>query len=300
MNRQTFRRWRMRLTNWLLPQRAYKFFIIDWEPLNDLDRVADAMASLRQSARLWPAVVAAPAARRVAVIAPHPDDESIGPGGTLLAARKGGTAIGVVVLTDDADGAVASTRRREGEAACKVLGADVAFVGFKERAIPVDSAAMKTFSTALNGVNGNEGADILFIPFLADDHDDHRRANELLLRSAEAGHFQARPEIWAYQVYTSMPCNVLVDIGPHVVDKSEAIRCHASQMARRDWVSVALGLNAYNARFVRGGPGKGQYEGFFVLPFEEYLDLLRRYFRNPVHACYRNPSYRTGLSPAGA
>ena len=299
MDRRILQRWRMRLVNWLMPRRAYKFFLNDWAPLNDLDRVADAMASLRQSARLQPAIMPAPLARRIAVVAPHPDDESIGPGGTLLAARDGGAAVGVVFLADDADAALASRRRREAEAACQVLGAKADFLGFQQRAIPIDAAALKAFAVAVDSAAGGR-PDALFIPFLADDHDDHRRANELLLRAANGGHLRAQPEIWAYQVYTSMPCNVFVDIGAHVAGKTQAIRSHASQMALRDWVSVALGLNAYNARLARRGPGGGPYEGFFVLPFEDYLDLLRRYFKDPVHACYRDPSYRAGADAPGA
>lgn len=286
-------RWQTRLTNWLLPRRAYKFFLRDWEPLDDLDRVADALATLRQSARLQPAVMPAPRAKRIAAVAPHPDDKSIGCGGTLLAALDCGAMIEVVFLTSG-DTEAAPVRRREAEAACHVLGAGPTFLGFAPRAIPVDAQALAVFAMAIDKTS----PEALFIPFFADDHDDHRRANELLLRAADGATLRAKPEIWAYQVYTSMPCNVLVDIGAHAAGKSEAIRCHASQMAERDWVSVALGLNAYNARFVRGGSAAGPYEGFFVLPFEDYLELLRRYFRNPVHACYRGGSYRAGAGGA--
>ena len=282
-------RWQMRLMNWLLPRRAFRFFVRDWGPLEDLDRVADALASMRQSARLQPAVMSAPRAKSIAVVAPHPDDESIGGGGTLLAARDGGATIDVVFLTDG-DTAAAAVRRREAEAACRSLGARPAFLGFAPRAIPADGQALQNFAAAIDRAS----PEALFIPFFADDHDDHRRANELLLRAADGATLRAKPEIWAYQVYTSMPCNVLIDIGAHAAGKGEAIRCHVSQMAERDWVSVALGLNAYNARFVRGGLGNGLYEGFFVLPFADYLELLRRYFKKPVHACYRSDSYRAG------
>jgi LmbE family N-acetylglucosaminyl deacetylase len=288
MSRNTPPRWQMRMTNWLLPRRAFKFFVRDWAPLEDLDRVADALASMRQSARLQPAVMSAPRARKIAVVAPHPDDESIGCGGTLLAARGGDATVDVVFLTDGPP-AAASVRRREAEAACRIIGARPAFLGYSPRAIPVDRKGLQRCAAAIDAVS----PDALFIPFLADDHDDHRRANELLLRAADGAMLRAKPEIWAYQVYTSMPCNVLIDIGAYATGKSEAIRCHASQMAERDWVRVALGLNAYNARF---GPDAGPYEGFFVLPFEDYLELLRRYFKDPVHACYRSASYRAGAN----
>jgi LmbE family N-acetylglucosaminyl deacetylase len=295
MNRGPFRRWRTTLLNWLLPRRTFKFFLRDWDPLSDLDRVADAMGSLRQSGRLRPLVVTGPMGRRIAIVAPHPDDESIGAGGTLLGARAAGASIDALFLTDDPNPELAAVRRAEAAAACGTLGATAHFLGHLERAIPVDMPALTAFGAALDSFSGGAGPDTLFVPFLADDHDDHRRANELLLRAVDGGHLRARPEIWAYQVYTSMPCNVFVDIGVHVAGKSEAIRRHASQIARRDWVSTTLGLNAYNARFASGGPAGGLYEGFFVLPFDEYLDLCRRYFRDSQTACYRSPSYRSGM-----
>ena len=189
---------------------------------------------------------------------------------------------------------MAEVRRAEAVAACETLGAPAHFLGLPERAMPVDAGTLSAFGTALDALFGGTGPDTLFVPFLADDHDDHRRANEMLLRAVDGHHLRARPEIWAYQVYISLPCNVFVDIWEHVTGKSAAIGHHRSQIAKRDWVSVALGLNAYNARFARGGPGGGPYEGFFVLPFDAYLDLCRRYFRESVTACYRAPSYRAG------
>ena len=56
-DRGNLRRWRTGLVNWLLPRRAFKFFLRDREPLKDLDRVADAMGSLRQSGRLRPVIL---------------------------------------------------------------------------------------------------------------------------------------------------------------------------------------------------------------------------------------------------
>ena len=299
MSRWMISRLRAHILNWLLPRRAYKFFLIDWEPLEDLGRVADAMATLRQTARLEPAVVSAPTSRRIVVVAPHPDDESIGPGGTLVAASDRGAKIKVVVLSDEADAETAALRRQEAEVACRILRAAPVFLGFKQRAIPVDGPALTSFADAVASLDGKTGPDALFIPFFADDHDDHRRANELLLRAADGGQLFARPEIWAYQVYTSMPCNVFVDIAAHKAEKTRAIECHATQMARRDWVSVTLGLNAYNARFVRSRRS-GLYEGFFVLPFDDYIGLLRRYFKKPTHECYRSSFYRGVPGPSAA
>jgi LmbE family N-acetylglucosaminyl deacetylase len=227
------------------------------------------------------AVVSPPPSGTLAVIAPHPDDESIGPGGTLLAAHAAGARIAVGFATDPDD------RREEALAACADLGASSRFFGYRQRAIPADGRAARDLAVWID----EHSPTALFVPFLADDHDDHRRVNEWLLAAARSGGLSARPEVWAYQVYTSMPCTTLVDVTDFQQAKSDLIRRHASQMRSRDWTSIALGLNAYNARFA-GVHGKGRFfEAFFVLPFDSYLDLCARYFDGAQGACYLSDSY---------
>jgi LmbE family N-acetylglucosaminyl deacetylase len=257
----------LRVFNWLAAKAGQRLVLRDLAPLDDLSRVADAMASLRLQGRLR-ATVAPPPAGALAVIAPHPDDEAIGPGGTLIAARNAGARIAVGFATD------AGGRRGEAEAACADLGAAAHFFGHRARAIPVDARSARELAAWIDGF----APSALFLPFLADDHPDHRRASEWLLAAARAGGLAGRPEIWAYQVYTSMPCTTLVDITGAAEAKRALIARHESQIRTRDWASIALGLNAYTARFAGGGAAGRLYEGFFVLPFDAYVELCARYF----------------------
>lgn len=270
MFRRTLESARLRFLNLVSALAGSRIVLRDLAPLGDLSRVADAMASLRAQGRLR-AQVAMPPAGSLAVIAPHPDDESIGPGGTLLAGRAGGAAIAVGFATDP------EGRRDEAEAACADLGASAHFFGHRPRGIPTDGAAARDLAAWLDAA----APSALFLPFLADDHEDHRRVNAWLLAAARHGGLKAKPEIWAYQVYTSMPCTTLVDITDFAAGKRALIARHESQIRTRDWASIALGLNAYNARFAGGGPPGRSYEGFFVLPFDAYLDLCARYFAEP-------------------
>jgi len=70
--------------NYLLQRKAYQFFMRDWVGLTDLQSAKDMMATMRFSQNLQPQLREGPAAKRILVIAPHPDDETLGPGGTLL------------------------------------------------------------------------------------------------------------------------------------------------------------------------------------------------------------------------
>jgi LmbE family N-acetylglucosaminyl deacetylase len=124
-----------------------------------------------------------------------------------------------------------------------------------------------------------------------DDHDDHRRVNELLLTIDS--HLKTKPkEVWAYQIYSSIIPNVVVDITAQVEVKEKAMRLLNSVKGERDWAHYVLGMNAMNCRFLP--TRKTVYgETFFVVPWQEYLDLCQQYFSNGAEKVYYNPVYRT-------
>ena len=114
------------------------------------------------------------------------------------------------------------------------------------------------------------------LPFLLDDHIDHRRASALLLAVAEQIH--PRTEIWAYQVYSQLPGNVVVDITEMANAKAEIVEMFKSQTNKRDWAHYILGMNAFTSRLLNTSIHKPYAEAFFVLPLNEYKDLCEMYF----------------------
>lgn len=279
---------RTQLRRWLLGRKAYKFFLRDWIALGDLQRAADAMATMRFSQSLVATLLPGPAAQRILVVAPHPDDEMMGPGGTVMGALDDGKDVSVVYLSRGRDGTAGDVLCAEAQAVADRLGYQTNFLRFPLRGIPVDKAAVEAFSSAV----AEAAPQALFIPFLLDDHDDHRRASHLLLRAAESGKLPADIEVWAYQVYTPLPGNVAVDITARAERKAEAIRSFTSQMKIRDWPHWALGLNAFNSRFIPTGGAPRYVECFFVLPLDAYVDLCRHYFADGT--VYHQANYRAG------
>ena len=68
-------------------------------------------------------------ARPVVVLAPHPDDETLGCGGLIALKRSLGAPVRVIFMTDGAGShsgvdrpALTATRKEEASAACNVLG----------------------------------------------------------------------------------------------------------------------------------------------------------------------------------
>ena len=280
---------KMRLRNWLLGRKTYKFFLRDWLALGDLQRAADVLATMRFSQNLVPTLMPGPKADRITVIAPHPDDEMMGPGGTIIAALDRGADVDVVYLSRGRHGAAGDELCAEAQALADRLGYRTHFLDHPLRNIPVDLPAAQALADLLASL----ASGALFIPFLLDDHDDHRRASHLLLESMRSKPSLALPEIWGYQVYTTLPGNVAVDITDVASRKAEAIRGFASQMKIRDWPHWALGLNAFNSRFVSGGAEPRYIESFFVVPAQAYRDICAHYFDDAADSVYREENYRS-------
>lgn len=270
------------LTRWST-RSAYRFVLRDLRPLLEMPQAALLLDTKRFSQVIRPVPLRGPSARRIVVIAPHPDDDIFGPGGTLLHLADAGAIIRTVYVTDGTTRDPAQLRS-EAVQACRAIAAEPVFLGMPLRNIPLDAASAGKLRSAITDFE--PGA--IFLPFLLDDHDDHRRVNELLQRAFPDGDLPA--EVWAYQVYSTLPPNVVVDITGVAERKRELVRLWRHASGERNWAHFVLGTNAANCRYV---PGTAEIyaETFFVVPGSEYLDLCARYFSGPAGSVYREANY---------
>lgn len=265
-------------------RKAYKWVLRDWSNLQDLENAATLLETMRFSRQIEPQLLDGPSGRRLLVIAPHPDDEAIGPGGTLIRAQRAGAELHVLYVSPGLPEELPA-RREEADKVCARLGASGRFLAQEIFAYSVEETA-----AGLRAAVAEIRPDAIFVPFVLDDNDDHRRVNEALAAAFEAVTDGA--EIWAYQVYTPLPGNVAVEITDLAEEKAELIRLYETQMQRRDWAHFALGLNAFNCRLVHGMPGARYFETFFVTPMADYIAFCRGYFRSG------DAYYEQGYRPA--
>lgn len=273
-----------RMLQILWSKKSYKFLVKDWVALTDLKSCAAVLHTMRFSRNLQPIQLEAPAGRRILVIAPHPDDEILGAGGTIIKAIAAKSSVHVLYLTSGRP-FISEFLEQETLAVAKRLGYYTDFLRFPLGEIPLEAAA-KALAEKINLLK----PDLLFLPVLFDDHDDHRRASHILLCSQLDGFIFNNPEIWGYQVYTSLLPNVVVDISDVVDQKSHTISMWKTQEKSRDWAHYILGLNAYNVRFLATAKPRWA-EAFFVLPMKEYMELCKIYFSNNPHLAYTLPYY---------
>ena len=191
----------------------------------------------------------------VLVIAPHPDDEAIGCGGTICLHRRRGDSVRAVFLTSGERGiegaspeSARATREAEAQEAGKILRLNgMAFLGLPDLAV---QEQIEPGARLLRTVLDSQPPDLIYLPHPDDNHPDHQSALPLV-RAALAGQSAGNPpELRLYEVWSAMAVyDWAEDIGPFIRRKLRAIRCYRSQLQhfRYDW--GVQGLNRYRGCF---------------------------------------------------
>jgi LmbE family N-acetylglucosaminyl deacetylase len=221
---------------------------------------------------------APPAGKRIAVIAPHPDDELLGCGGTLVRAREAhpDTRIGVLYLTDGERGSpeaaapleLARIRRDEARRGLAVLGLDQGeHASFPDGAL---TAGPREIARVLQFLEASS-PEVVMVPAPLDPHPDHRTATRILARVLEM-HDAIAPSVWLYEIQPCFPMNALVRIDGVETIKARALAAHASQDVDR-LTQAAQGLAACRALYA---PATWKYaEAFRIGSASNFVALCR-------------------------
>ncbi len=230
-----------------------------------------------------PAVIEVPSARRVLVIAPHMDDETIGCGGAICAHVGAGASVQVVFVTDGSLGFDAARRRRdsatrlsevrrdEAAQACELLGVSgLHFLDLPDGRSEVGAEAVRELSRIIRDC----APDIVYLPFITDSHHDHHTSNALMFAVLRSDSARASILCACYEVWTPLYPNSIVDITPHIEKKMAALACYTSQLALNNYLSSVRGLNAYRAM---ANNSQGYAEAFYITTLGEYANLADLY-----------------------
>jgi LmbE family N-acetylglucosaminyl deacetylase len=219
--------------------------------------------------------------QRILVLSPHADDETFGAGGSLLRHNERGDSISVLVISDnvasidDMSLSAAEKRRlREAEfyAAMQCLpGAEGRLLALDDSAFLGHSALPPLFLEHIIEFK----PDVLYLPSLFDNHEDHRILNIWLLRILrESSNF--RPLIRGFEVWSPLPSTTIMDISSQVEQKRTMMRMYSSQLRAIDYEHHILGLNAYRAMTLGGSARYA--EAFLELPSDAYLTIGNSFF----------------------
>jgi len=181
---------------------------------------------------------------RVLVLAPHPDDEVLGVGGTIARFAAEGAEIYIAILTKGYPPAFdnKSVRRARSEAVAAgiALGArKTIFLSLPAAAL--DTVAHRKINARLVELYQATHPDVLFIPFNGDIHLDHQRIFHSALVACRPNSVGRPKSIYAYETLSEsnwnapyltpgFSPNVFVDISEHLEKKLKAMRLYRSQL----------------------------------------------------------------------
>lgn len=169
---------------------------------------------------------------KLIVFAPHPDDEIIGLGGTLLQAKAQGSDLVIVYLTSGDLGGDSSVRKDEASEVCRRLGAKPIFLDWPDRSISIDDH----YSEVIERILIAEEADFVFAPSPQEYHIDHRATAHLV---SEAIRYKKKSvRLFHYEICKQNESNFLVDITKEFVLKKELMEVYKSQTIQNNYTDV--------------------------------------------------------------
>jgi N-acetylglucosamine malate deacetylase 1 len=214
-----------------------------------------------------------PEGQRVLVLAPHPGDDVLGCGGTILLHRQLQHEVSIIYLTDGEKGAPAYTTGKAAEvrkqeailaaAHLKVEESNLHFLHLADSDMINHSGSNHEFRHLLEKAN----PDVIYLPSFVEKHRDHYASNILLKNNLIQS-----CDIAAYEIWTPHIPNRLVNITPVIEEKRAAMIEHATQLNELDYLEASVGLNRYRAGMYNSGL---QYaEAFILCDSQEYFQLM--------------------------
>lgn len=224
-----------------------------------------------------PALVDKPEGKHVVVLSPHFDDDVFGCGGTLHKHILLGDEVTIIYFTDGRKGdpgfsdklELEAIRKEEARKATSILGiSNLIFLDEPETQLKANKKLIKTLSGIFRKLN----PDLVYLPSFLENHIDHLELNRIFFRLHK--HLDMKFNICAYEVWSPIPPNIIVDIGSVIAKKEQACKEYKSQIRQVDYVSTILALNRY--RSAMNLQGRSYAEAFIFKTSGEYIDIIKR------------------------
>jgi LmbE family N-acetylglucosaminyl deacetylase len=221
------------------------------------------------------------ATRSCLVLAPHPDDETLGCGATIMRKRAAGTPVQVVIATDgrhslhsgkvSAD-ALVEIREEEARRAGAILGLsdeNIAFLRFEDGRLADHRRPLRErLVDILDTMNPEE----IFVSSIIDNHPDHRVLAELMRELAQARRDRFPvlyeypiwfwdPRIWRVRHLHELRARI-VRMEEFRMRKREAIAAYRSQVTN---LTSETGWTTLRQGFVRQ----------FLQPEETFFEVIK-------------------------
>lgn len=176
---------------------------------------------------------------KVLIIAPHPDDEVLGVGGTIAKHSEKGDEVAVTIVSEGvsaqySDPEMKNVRRNACKEACKLLGVDK-FQFFDLPDAKLMESGLVEITRVLNESMKKFSPDVVYAPDLSELHMDHRMVHEaaLVVTRPYLELFSGK-SIYFYETSTlkwsGFNPNYYVDISKYIDVKIDAFKVYESEI----------------------------------------------------------------------
>ncbi len=215
---------------------------------------------------------------KILVVAVHPDDETLGCGGTLLKHKANGDEIYWLIITEAKveDGFdVKSIEKRKNEIKkvsklyqfSKTINLELATMRIDEYSM---SELINKISKAINEIEPN----IIYLPFKGDVHSDHRKIFEASYSCTKSFRYPFIKKIYMMETLSetefapstkedSFIPNVFVDISEYMDKKLEIMKIFESEMDEHPFPRSVRNIKALGT--FRGATAGCEYAESFIL-----------------------------------
>ena len=185
-----------------------------------------------------PQYITKPNGTKVLVIAPHPDDEVIGCGGTLLKHISCGDKVLICYITSTINSKC--DRRQEALNANRIMEVTKSvFFYMDEKAEVINDIIIEKLSEIIVDF----APEIIYVPHILERHIDHLNSNILLyyslLKIKNSNH---NIKVYCYEVWTTLVPNCVVNITDYNEKKIETLLMYQSQLNQYDYVKLVDSL----------------------------------------------------------
>jgi LmbE family N-acetylglucosaminyl deacetylase len=241
--------------------------------------------------------LAAPLAKRILALSPHPDDESIGAGGfllkhrehseihffTLLVCGKGGQLVDRPWV-DQAEYKAELRQARRAELA--QVGKQVHAKSICYLDAPGDELELSDDNVRrVRDFVSDLKPDAVLLPWFFDNHRDHRIANILYAWACS----ELDCTVFAYEVWSNHIPNAVLNISDVYEEKLSLVAEFKTQLATIDYFNLVQGLSSMRAfRHPIDPRHGGKAEGYIALPNREYCELVTRFYGTQSRPHHQN------------
>jgi LmbE family N-acetylglucosaminyl deacetylase len=211
---------------------------------------------------------------KVLIIAVHPDDETLGCGGTLLKHKSNGDEIHWLICTDiDQNHSYYNSRQEEIKNVSKIYNFDSVY-NLELKTMQVDEYSMSELIGKISKIINEVKPNIIYLPFKGDVHSDHRKIFEAAYSCTKAFRYPFVKKIYMMETLSetefapstkedSFIPNVFINISKFMDKKIEIMKIFESEIAEHPFPRSVRNLKALGT--FRGASAGCEYAESFVL-----------------------------------